>query len=159
GFMGNPVLEPLVEQCKSCDIMVVQVNPTCRDTVPRTVGEILDRVNEISFNSSLLREIRAIAWGNELMQNGTMQRSDARYRCMRFHRIAAEADMAALPLHSKFDTRWTFLLQLKELGRQHADAWLGEHFTDLGKRSTIDLGAWCWTAPGAQVASLAQPTV
>ena len=100
GFMGNPVLEPLVGQCRSCDIVIVQVNPTCRDALPRTVEDITNRVNEISFNSSLLREMHAIAWGNSLVEAGVMEIKDARYRCIRFHRIAAEEVMSGLGARS-----------------------------------------------------------
>ncbi len=142
GFMGNPVLEPLVGQCRSCDIVIVQVNPICRDAVPRTVEDITNRVNEISFNSSLLRELRAIAWGNALVEAGVMEIKDARYRCIRFHRIAAEDVMSGLGVRSKFDTSWPFLLRLRELGRERADRWLAEHFKDLGNRSTVDPEDW-----------------
>lgn len=136
------LLEPLVGQCRSCDIVIVQVNPTCRRAVPRTVEDITNRVNEISFNFSLLREIRAIAWGNALVESGVMEIKDARYRCIRFHRIAAEDVMTGLGVRSKFDTRWPFLLRLRELGRERADRWLAEHFKDLGNRTTVDLEDW-----------------
>lgn len=134
------MLEPLVGQCRSCDIVIVQVNPTCRDALPSTVEDITNRVNEISFNSSLLREMRAIAWGNALVEAGVMEIKDARYRCIRFHRIAAEEIMAGLRVRSKFDTSWPFLLRLRDLGRERADRWLAEHFKDLGNRSTSRSG-------------------
>lgn len=142
GFMGNPVLEPLIAQCVACDIVIVQINPTCRDEVPRTANEIINRVNEISFNSSLMREIRAIAGVMQLVENGTLEIKDPRYKCIYFHRIAAEEVMKGLGAQSKFDASWPFLTRLKELGRERAERWLSENFDHIGKASTLDLKAW-----------------
>lgn len=142
GFMGNPLLEPLVSQCGSCDIVIVQVNPTSRPDVPRTVDDIADRVNEISFNSSLMREIRAIAGVMLLVENGVLEIRDPRYRCIHFHHIAAEDVMHGLGRFSKFNTSWSFLTHLRDMGRQRAARWLAVNFEHLGRRSTLDLEAW-----------------
>lgn len=142
GFMGNPVLEPLVSQCRSCDIVIVQVNPTTRADVPRTADDIADRVNEISFNASLMREIRAIAGVMLLVDAGVLEIKDPRYRCIHFHQIAAEDLMRGLGRFSKFNTAWSFLTHLREMGREQTDHWLAENFQHLGSRSTLDLQAW-----------------
>lgn len=142
GFMGNPVLEPLVSQCSSCDIVIVQVNPTNRTDVPRAADDIADRVNEISFNSSLMREIQAISGVMLLADAGVLEIKDPRYRCIHFHHIAAEALMRGLGRLSKFNTAWPFLTHLREMGRAQTDRWLAENFEHLGSRSTLDLQAW-----------------
>jgi NTE family protein len=142
GFMGNPVLEPLVGQCSACDIVIVQVTPTLRDEVPRTATEIVDRANEISFNSSLMREIRAIAGVMLLVEVGALEIKDPRYRCINFHSIAAEDVMKGLDAGSKFNTDWSFLTGLRDLGHERTDRWLAENFKHLGKQSTLDLKAW-----------------
>ncbi len=140
GFMGNPVLEPLVGQCDSPDILIVQINPIHRDHVPRTAEEINDRVNEISFNSNLMREIRAIATAARLLQEGHIQ--DPRYERVYFHLIADEEMLGRLGVRSKFDTSWNFLSRLHDAGRQRAEEWLARHLDAVGERSTLDLGAW-----------------
>ncbi|HUZ73774.1 MAG TPA: patatin-like phospholipase family protein [Stellaceae bacterium] len=141
GYMGNPVLEPLIDECPDiADILVVQINPTRRDDVPRTAQDIADRVNQISFNASLMREIGAIANITRLIEAGVVK--DPRYKCVYFHRVAAEDVMKGLSVRSKLDTNPRFLNQLRELGRARAGRWLEEHFADLGTRSTLDLSAW-----------------
>ena len=140
GYMGNPVLEPLVEQCEARDIVIVQVNPTLRLDVPRSAEDIVDRVNEISFNSSLMREIRGIASVTRLIEAGVIK--DPRYERIFFHRIAGEDVMTGLSARSKLDTSWPFLVRLKGLGRACAERWLAESFEQVGNRSTLDLTAW-----------------
>lgn len=146
GFVGNPVLEPLIGECRAPDILIVQVNPTHRETVPRTAPEILDRVNEISFNSSLMREVRAIAGVMLLVEAGALAIKDPRYKRIYFHLITAEEVMEGLSLRSKFDTDWSFLTRLRDLGRERAERWLTEHIEHLGKHTTIDLKAWWYGA-------------
>lgn len=142
GFMGNPILEPLVWKCGSCDIVIVQINPTVREDVPAAASEILDRVNEISFNSSLMREIRSIAAITHLVETGAFEIKDSRYRCIYFHRIAAEDVLKGLGVRSKFDVSWPFLTRLRELGRERAERCLAENFEHIGNRSTLELKAW-----------------
>jgi NTE family protein len=141
GYMGNPVLEPLLDKCPDhADILIVQINPMHRDDVPRTAQDIANRVNEISFNASLMREIRAIAGVTRLIEAGVVK--DPRYKCVYFHHVAAEDVFKRLGVRSKLDTNPRFLRGLHELGRERAGRWLDEHFDDLGSRSTLDLSAW-----------------
>lgn len=143
GFMGNPILEPLIGQCQGpCDIVIVQVNSAHCDDVPRTASEIINRVNEISFNSSLMREIRAIAGVMMLVKSGALEIKDPQYKSTLFHRIAAEDVMKGLKAGSKLDISWPFLTRLKSLGRERAGQWLDENFDHLGHASTLDLQAW-----------------
>lgn len=145
GYMGNPVLEPLIDECPDfADILVVQINPVRRNDVPRTAPEIADRVNEITFNASLMREIRATAGVTRLIEAGVVK--DPRYKCVYLHRIAAEEAIKGLGLRSKFDTSPEFLNRLHDLGRARTGYWLDEHFDELGRRSTLDLSAWERTA-------------
>ena len=138
GYMGNPILEPLVRFCKATDIVIVQINPMYRDRLPSTAPEIQDRLNEITFNASLMRELRSMAVITRLVERGEIQGPRRAY----FHHIAAEETMRGLTLHSKLDTDWRFLLRLRESGRRRADEWLKSSYVHLGKRSTLDLKAW-----------------
>ncbi|MBB4517488.1 patatin-like phospholipase family protein [Paraburkholderia fungorum] len=138
GYVGNPVLAPLIEECPDfADILIVQVNPVRRDDVPRTAAEIADRVNEVSFNSSLMRELDAIANITRLIEAGVVK--DPRYQCVHLHRIAADPVFQGLGRNSKFDTRPAFLHHLRDLGREQADHWLDQHFDELGHASTLEL--------------------
>lgn len=137
GYMGNPAIFPLIYKCASPDIMIVQVNPINRPDVPTNAREILDRVTEISFNSTLMREMRAIAFVTRLVEEHALDTK--RYKKLNMHFVEAEEDMAALGASSKFNTDWTFITHLKDLGRHTAKAWLEAHFEKIGKESSVDL--------------------
>jgi NTE family protein len=139
GYMGNPAIFPLIYSCESRDVVIVHVNPLNRAEVPTTAAEILNRVNEISFNSSLMREMRAISFVTNLVDGGMIQ-----YRALKrmlIHSIADEATMSTLSAASKLNADWGFLMELQRHGRACADAWLGAHFDRLGEESTIDIRA------------------
>ena len=137
GYMGNPAIFPLIYRCGSPDIMVVHVNPIMREELPVTAGEILNRINEISFNSSLMREMRAISFVTRLIDDGEVEID--RLKRLHIHAISAEQRMRDFSVLSKFNADWDFLLDLKEVGRAHADAWLKQNFDQIGRRSTVDI--------------------
>jgi NTE family protein len=139
GYMGNPAIFPLINRCASPDIMVVHINPIMRTALPVTAGEILNRINEISFNSSLMREMRAISFVTRLIDDGEVGMD--RLKRLYIHAISAEERMRDFSVLSKFNADWDFLLDLKEVGRAHADAWLKQNFDQIGRRSTIDINA------------------
>ncbi|MEX0853367.1 MAG: patatin-like phospholipase family protein [Bauldia sp.] len=139
GYMGNPALFPFFTDTRSGDILLVQVNPLRREEVPRTAEEIMQRVSEITFNASLLREFRAIDFVNRLMD---ASRLDPRqYRRNRLHRIDAGQALAGYTAATKLDTSWHFLKELRQAGRQAAKEWLAENYDAIGRRSTLDLRA------------------
>ena len=136
GFMGNPPIFPLIDAgCK--DIMVVQINPINIDHIPTTSTEIRDRINELSFNSSLMLEMRHIALVDRLLDAGVDL--GPKFRKIYIHNINPEAEVQHLNLSSKLNARWDFLLQLRDVGRRKADEWLQEHFDMVGKASTCDV--------------------
>ena len=145
GFAGNPSLLPLITESPADDLLLVQINPHLRESVPTTAGDILDRMNEVTFNTSLLKELRSIALLKKLIEaegrpghhyrEPTFQRVEA----LRVHRIDGGGSLTDLGSSSKSDTRWSFLSRLHGLGREAADRWLQTHRSDLGRRSTIDL--------------------
>ncbi|MEM9784707.1 MAG: patatin-like phospholipase family protein, partial [Pseudomonadota bacterium] len=136
GFMGNPVLFPFIDDSPTEDIVIIQINPVLREGVPKTAREILNRVNEITFNSSLLKELRAIDFVDRLKRDGFLSEG---YRQMRIHMIESRKQMRPLGASSKLNTEWAFLTHLFEIGRRSADRWLGKNFDRLGKESTIDV--------------------
>lgn len=137
GFCGNPALFPLFYECKTPDVMLVQINPLFREKIPVTTFEIQDRVSEISFNQSLAHEMRAIQFVTRLIEKGQLDSN--RYRKVLFHLIESEKEMAELGPSTKVLTEKKFLLHLKELGREAATRWLKEHGSQVGKESTIDI--------------------
>ena len=138
GFMGNPAIFPLLYECTASDIVLVEVNPLRSDRVPTTAREILDRMNNISFNSTLMREMRAVAFVSELIDEHMLSRNN-RMRSIHFHMIEAEREMDRLGASSKFNADLGFLRSLRDLGRDTADKWLADSFPKVGVESTIDL--------------------
>lgn len=137
GYMGNPALFPFFHANKVEDILLVQINPIERRETPRAARDILNRMNEITFNASLLREFRAIEFVSRLIDDGVL--APGRYRNIRMHRIGSDLLMRGHDASSKFNADWKFLRGLRDLGRQAADQWLDEHYDALGHRATLDL--------------------
>jgi NTE family protein len=117
----------------------VHINPMNRPDVPTTARDIMNRVNEISFNSSLMREMRAIAFVSRLIDEGRLDGTDMKR--MRIHAIEAEDVMQGLGVASKLNADWEFLLHLHAIGRERAQAWLERDYPAVGERSTVDLEA------------------
>ncbi|MEM8937578.1 MAG: patatin-like phospholipase family protein [Pseudomonadota bacterium] len=142
GYMGNPVLFPFFHRAESADIVIVHINPLYRDEVPTTPPEIMNRINEISFNSSLLRELRAISFVHKLLDEGWLKEEYTdRLRDVRVHSVRSDMAMVDFDITSKFRTDWKFLTDLKARGRDIADAWLQENFDKIGTESSVDLRA------------------
>ena len=139
GYMGNPAIFPLIYECDSRDVVVVHINPIERPELPRTAREILNRVNEISFNSSLMREMRAIHFVTELIDAGEISRPGMKR--MLIHAIAADDVMSKLGASSKLNADRAFLAWLRDHGRRQAEEWLARNFDHLGERSTVDIRA------------------
>ena len=137
GYMGNPAIFPLIYGCDSADVVVVHVNPLDRPELPRSAAEIMNRVNEISFNSSLMREMRAIAFVTRLIDRGSVR--DGSLKRMNVHAILADAVTRRLSAASKLNADWGFLTHLRDEGREHARVWLDANLARLGRESTVDL--------------------
>jgi NTE family protein len=138
GYAGNPTITPLVRECASDDTILVQINPVERPGTPRTAREIINRVNEVSFNATLLKELRMIAVLREVANPGNCE--GARWARMRVHRIASQT-MTELGSSSKLNAEWDFLCLLRDEGRRTAGAFLEAHRNELGRRSTLDIEA------------------
>ena len=137
GYAGNPTLYPLFYNIVSDDILLVQINPIERRTTPRTAHEIQNRLSEISFNSGLLRELRAIAFVIRLIDQGKLSRNE--YKRVLMHRIHGGPRLDAFTASSRLNASWSFFQQLRDLGRECAYDWLDRHFAALGVHATVDL--------------------
>ena len=136
GYSGNPTITPLVRECNSKDTVLVQINPVERPGLPRSARDILNRLNEVSFNAVLLKELRMIALLRQVAQPDNSE--NAKWADMRIHRISSEV-MVELGYSSKLNAEWEFLCMLRDEGRRAGDAFLTAHHEDLGRRSTFDL--------------------
>lgn len=161
GYLGNPSLMPLVEAGPTDDLILVQINPSHREKLPTTTREIVDRIDEISFNASLVKELRAIALVRRLLDQGSdrgappgarsraksnaqpetlpMPPLFAKIASLRMHQIEAVAALSALGASSRGNAGWPFLQNLHRIGYETTDRWLEAHFTDLGRKATLSL--------------------
>jgi len=136
GYAGNPTLTPLVRESDAHDTILVQINPRERPGPPRTANDILNRLNEISFNSPLMKELRMIALLRQVADPGHGE--GARWAGMRIHQIMSDK-LADFGASSKLNAEWEFVSLLKDEGRKSADAFLAAHGEDIGKHSTADI--------------------
>ena len=137
GFMGNPVLYPFYYECDSRDIVIVKINPFERQGTPKTAREILNRMDEINFNSSLIKDLRAIRFVKNLLADHKID--DEKYRNMLIHIIDGDQHLLPLSASSKFNTEWDFIQHLHGCGRQIAEQWLKRNHKLLGKKSSFNL--------------------
>lgn len=137
GYLGNPPLYPLYRGARTRDILLVQINPVERRETPRTEAEIRDRLNEITFNANLMRELRAIDFIDGLIEEGTLARNG--YERVLIHRIDGTDALEDYNAASKLDARWKVFLRLRDKGRAAAKAWLDQHYAQVGETCTIDL--------------------
>lgn len=137
GFIGNPVFFPLIYDCESPDILYIQLNPTVRDKLPTTAREISDRLNEITNNASVVREMRAISFVSDLIDSGMLDSTKIKRVFM--HVIKDEDAFQDLGWSSKLNTEWEFFMHLFERGRAAADQWIKENYQHVGVKGTAKL--------------------
>ncbi|MDB5512814.1 MAG: patatin [Enterovirga sp.] len=139
GYMGNPALYPVFYAATSDDILLVQINPIERRETPRGAAEIHNRLNEITFNAGLLNELRNIDFVARLVEAGKLSRDH--YKRVLMHRINGGRKIDAFTASSRLNADLGFFLELRDLGRESATAWLAENFDAVGSHATLDLTA------------------
>lgn len=139
GYMGNPALFPFHTESDTADTIIVQINPVERKGVPMSAHDIQNRLNEITFNSSLLKELRSIDFVARLIDEGKLD--PQHYRRAHVHVIENQNALRPLGASSKLNAEWEFLTHLRDLGRETARDWIDRHHADIGERSTVDLRA------------------
>jgi len=135
GYTGNPALAPLYLRTDATDVIIVGINPLVRAHVPRTARDIINRIDEISFNSSFMLELGAIAFVEEILKSGATQA----HRKLPFVHGIGDSALAEFGASSKMNNDPAFLQHLREIGWQAADHWLSMHGEDVGSHSTVDL--------------------
>ncbi len=139
GFSGNPPIFPLIYGTDCPDVLIIQINPINIEGVPKSARAILDRMNTLSFNSSLMREMRAIHFVTRLIDEGRLDK--AHYQRLNIHTIDAEDVFKRLGVSSKINADAAFLRSLFELGRERCGQFLDAHFDKIGVESSADLEA------------------
>jgi NTE family protein len=140
GYMGNPVLYPLFYHTDSRDVVIVHINPIERPGPPTMSNDIFNRINEITFNSSLIKELRSVFFVQKLIDQGWIKDEfKEQLKYVLIHSIRADNALSDLSVSSKFANDWGFLTMLRDRGRAYASSWLDNHFHDLGVRSSVDL--------------------
>jgi NTE family protein len=137
GYAGNPPLWPLFYETRCRDAIIVQINPIEREETPHMPAEIANRLNEITFNASLLAELRATDFVGRLIRSGVLKSDE--YREEWLHRIGGAGELESFDAASKNDVSWPFLKHLRDLGRTDTKAWLRENFDSIGVASTLDI--------------------
>ena len=141
GYLGNPVIFPFFGTTQTEDVLVVQINPLVRQRTPTSATEIMNRLNEITFNSPLIAEYRAIEFVARLINQGRLPRGmgPGQYRRINVHRILLDRFGTQFEASSKLTTDYDFFQMLHLNGKRAARRFLDEHFDDIGVRSTVDL--------------------
>ncbi len=138
GFMGNPVLFPFIDHSPCEDVLIVQINPVKREGTPQTARDIQNRMNEITFNASLTKELRSIHFICRLLAEGRVSANE--FRDMKLHMIEGGEALLRLQASSKLNAEWQFLEHLRDIGRAAAGEWIARHFDDIGRKTTLDVG-------------------
>jgi NTE family protein len=139
GYMGNPPLYPLIYDTATRDILIIQLNPINIPELPTTAQAILDRINTLSFNSSLMREMRAIHFVTKLIDSG-FDNEGTLHRVL-IHTIDGEDVLGKLGVSSKLNADWDFLMHLFENGRERGEQFLSAHYEKIGRESSTDIEA------------------
>lgn len=137
GYSGNPAIHPLIYECKSRDVVLVQINPIQRDSLPKTSSDILDRLNEMTFNAALIAEMRAIDFVKRLLAEGKLD--PTRYKDVLMHRIDGGEELEAYPAASKSQTDAHLIYQLRDLGKSCAEQWLQTQRQHLGVSCSVNI--------------------
>jgi NTE family protein len=139
GYTGNPALFPLFYEAMSDDVLLVQINPVERRSTPQTASEIHNRMNEIIFNSSLLRELRAVEFVSRLIDQGKLDKRE--YKRVLMHRVDGSGVLDDYAAASRLNAEWRFFLRLRDAGRLTIRRWLQAHYDKIGVSGTLDLKA------------------
>ncbi len=141
GYLGNPVIFPFFGTTQTEDVIVVQINPLVRKATPTSASEIMNRINEITFNSPLISEYRAIEFVARRIDQGRLPRGTGpgQYRRINIHRILLDRFGNNFDAFSKLSTDYDFFEMLHVSGKRAARRFLDEHFADIGVKSTVDL--------------------
>ena len=137
GYSGNPSIHPLIYRCKSRDVVLVQINPIRRSGVPTSPADILDRLNEITFNAALIAEMRAVDFVKRQLADGRLDAT--RYKDVLMHRIDGGKELDAYPASTKSQTDGPLIMALHDLGRRSAQHWLAQKLSHVGHDSSINI--------------------
>ena len=135
GYSGNPALYPLVYETQSRDILLVQINPRESSNIPDTASDIADRLNEVTFNASLLAELRAIEFVVRLLEQKRLD--PARYKHVLMHGIDGGSALKEYSAASKTRADMSLVRDLFAKGREQGEQWLHHNRKHIGVKQTL----------------------
>ncbi len=139
GYMGNPAIYPLIYGAECRDVLIVHINPIIREETPRTAAEIANRINELSFNASLMREMRAVTFVQRLLDDGIIP--EGKWKRLRIHSVRDDDTMRAFGVATKSTPDWAVLTKLHQAGHASMDDWLATHKDKIGVTDSVDIQA------------------
>jgi NTE family protein len=150
GYSANPAIYPLFYYCRSRDVVIVLLHPLRLPHTPATAGEIWNRVSELGFSATFLREMRMFGHAKAHVARSliSLGRLERRLRRIRFHLVEADEFMSQLSAESKLSAHWSFVSMLRDQGRARADAWLAQNFGRIGSSSSVDIVELFGERPG-----------
>ncbi len=142
GYSANPPIVPLVLDDTHEDVILVTINPIQREKVPESPARIPDRLSEMAFNQTLVKDMRAIALLKAELAGrppvGGVPFIEA-ISNLRLHEIQNEDAMRSFSAKSRVFPSWDLLSDLHELGTETARHWSATHRDALGVASTARL--------------------
>jgi len=148
GYSGNPPIHPLIYHTDTRDVLIVRITPGVVPALPQDAFGITDRVAEITFNASLLAELRVIKFVRQLLADGRFPAG--RHKNVLLHHIDGGDAMADFGSATKVRFESAFIGRLFELGRAAAQRWLAQDAGHVGVRSSIDLALDADQRPSAR---------
>lgn len=139
GYMGNPAIYPLIYGAECRDVLIVHINPIIREETPRTAADITNRINELSFNASLMREMRAVTFVQGLLDDGVIP--EGKWKRLRIHSVRDDETMRAFGVATKSTPDWSVLTKLHDAGRTSMGEWLATHKEKIGVSDSVDIKA------------------
>jgi len=138
GYMGNPTIYPLIYECETPDIVLILTAPLTKRPVPQNSAEILARISEVSFTSTLMREMRAIAFVTGLVEKGLVAK-EAGLKKINIHLIAPPGDDPDFEVEQRFNASWPFVSAMRDRGRAAAGTWLETCYDRVGRESSFEI--------------------
>jgi len=143
GYVANPAIYPLIYETMTTDIILFSLIPMKRLPIPMTIPDIIARSREISFNASLMREMRSVAFVTKLLDDNVIKDEyKDRFRRIYLHAINANDILSSLSMTNMLNTNWSFLTKLRDLGKKNAEEWLAKNYDNIGKKTTADFTTW-----------------
>ncbi|MDT7555271.1 MAG: hypothetical protein QOI16_3811 [Pseudonocardiales bacterium] len=153
-FSQNPPVRELLET-KPDELWVIQINPTTRDTEPRSVLDITDRRNELAGNLSLYQELHVIELIDRLLAEGQLVGDRYKQVVVRVLEFSRPLSSKLMGPASKLNRDARFIRSLMDQGERQVEEFLAARAFEHAWRSGADDEVLELFAPDAELTSTA----